>query len=348
MKKAIHILSFFCFVYYSASSQVPLYYQGIDFTLVGDNLKSELASLISTSHHTDFQYTSSSAIDTWDIIKSSDTYLLDSTKVYLVYGYDDFDQAFQNDISRDKSLSCHGSPCDGLWNREHVYPKSLANPSLSTSFPGPGTDVHNLRSCDYVTNTFRGNRKFGPGNGIAGVTNDGYWYPGDEWKGDIARMMMYMYLRYPNQCPATDVGAGISSFSPQGDLPDIFLMWNAEDPVSVFEINRNNIISSYQGNRNPFIDNPFLATAIWSGPVADNPWGPLSMGNEHIKKYKITITREKMLFINSDNKLDLTLYDVNGRIILKTHSNEIFLNAIVTGIYFLKIEDHQIEKLVIF
>ena len=55
-----------------------------------------------------------------------------------------------------------------------------------------------------------------------------------------------------------------------------------------------------------------------------------------------------MLFINSDNKLDLTLYDVNGRMILKTHSNEILLNAIVTGIYFLKIEDHQIEKLVIF
>ena len=55
-------------------------------------------------------------------------------------------------------------------------------------------------------------------------------------------MMMYMYLRYPNQCPATDVGAGLSSFSPQGDLPDIFNV-NAEDPVSPFEINRNNIIA---------------------------------------------------------------------------------------------------------
>ena len=91
-----------------------------------------------------------------------------------------------------------------------------------------------------------------------------------------------------------------------------------------------------------------MATAIWSGPIADNPWGPLSMSNEHIKKYKITINKERMLFINSDNKLDLTLYDVNGRMILKTHSNEILLNAIVTGIYFLKIDDHQIEKLVIF
>ena len=97
------------------------------------SLKSELATLI-TSSHSSFEYTSNSSTDTWDIIKSSDTYLLDSTKVFLVYGYDDFDQAFQNDLSRDKSLSCHGSPCDGLYNREHVYAKSLANPSLSTSF----------------------------------------------------------------------------------------------------------------------------------------------------------------------------------------------------------------------
>ena len=87
----------------------------------------------------------------WDIVSLRHVFNGPVQK-FIWYGYDDFDQAFQNDISRDKSLSCHGSPCDGLWNREHVYPKSLANPSLSTSFPGPGTDVHNLRSCDYVTN----------------------------------------------------------------------------------------------------------------------------------------------------------------------------------------------------
>ena len=160
--------------------------------------------------------------------------------------------------------------------------------------------------------------------------------------------MMYMYLRYPNQCPATDVGAGLSSFSPQGDLPDIFLMWNAEDPVSPFEINRNNIIASYQGNRNPFIDNPFLATAIWNGPIADNPWGSVNTDFDLIKKYNITVTQERTLLINSDQKLDLTLYDVKGSMILKTHSNEILLNAIVNGIYFLKIENDQVEKLVIF
>ena len=147
--------------------------------------------------------------------------------------------------------------------------------------------------------------------------------------------------------PSYRCWGGTIFFSPQGDLPDIFLMWNAEDPVSPFEINRNNIIALYQGNRNPFIDNPFLATTIWNGPIADNPWGPLNTDFDH-KKYNITVTQERTLFINSGQKLDLTLYDVNGRMILKTHSNEILLNAIVTGIYFLKIENDQVEKLVIF
>ena len=76
-----------------------------------------------------------------------------------------------------------------------------------------------------------------------------------------------------------------------------------------------------------------MATAIWNGPVADNPWGPLNMDFDHIKKFKITVTQERKLFINSGHKLDLTLYDVNGRMILKTHSNEVLLNAIVKGIF---------------
>ena len=149
---------------------------GIDFTLTGDSLKHQLSTLITSTHHTRLEYTSSSSQDTWDVIKSSDTYLLDTSKVFLVYGYDDNDPSFENDISRDKGLSCHGSPCDGLWNREHVYAKSLATPSLNHNHPGSGTDVHNLRSCDYVTNTWRGNLKFGDGNGISGQTSSGYWF----------------------------------------------------------------------------------------------------------------------------------------------------------------------------
>jgi hypothetical protein len=45
---------------------------------------------------------------------------------------------------------------------------------------------------------------------------------------------------------------------------------DVEDPVSHLEINRNTILEGVQGNRNPFIDNPAFATAIWGGPQAQN------------------------------------------------------------------------------
>ncbi|WHT38469.1 endonuclease [Myroides sp. mNGS23_01] len=57
-------------------------------------------------------------------------------------------------------------------------------------------------------------------------------------------------------------------------MVNILLQWNAEDPVSAIEIQRNEYLSKpeIQGNRNPFIDNPHLATQLWGGPVAENRW----------------------------------------------------------------------------
>jgi len=69
-----------------------------------------------------------------------------------------------------------------------------------------------------------------------------------------------MYIRYPNQCLPNNVGVGSTSYSTFGDMPNVFLDWNAQDPVSQYELNRNNILQTIQGNRNPFIDNPYLAT----------------------------------------------------------------------------------------
>jgi endonuclease I len=61
------------------------------------------------------------------------------------------------------------------------------------------------------------------------------------------------------------------SFDSVGNL-DLFIAWNIEDPVSEFETQRNTVIYSAQGNRNPFIDNPYLATLIWGGDDAENKW----------------------------------------------------------------------------
>ena len=247
-------------------AQVPAYYQTLDLSQTGENLKSQLTTLI--SNHTEFPY-SSSATDTWDILQVCD--LESGTDVLLVYGYNDTDGISSNDRLRDVSLMCNFSgSCVGFWNREHVYPQSLATPPLTTSSAGSGTDLHNLRAADTQMNSTRNNNLFETGSGDAGLTANGF-YPGDEFKGDVARIIMYMYTRYPSQCPANNVGFGATTYN--SNIPDILLEWNVEDPVSPFEINRNEVVFSYQGNRNPYIDNPYLANVIWGGPTAEDRWG---------------------------------------------------------------------------
>lgn len=138
------------------------------------------------------------------------------------------------------------------YNTEHVYPQSLLDAANAV------TDLHHLRACNSATNSERSNYPFEDGSGSYKLSAN-KWYPGDEWRGDIARMMMYLNIRYGE------------TFESVGGL-DLFVSWNVADPVSDFEIQRNNVIYAAQGNRNPFIDNPYLATLIWGGVAAENKW----------------------------------------------------------------------------
>ncbi len=228
--------------------------------LTGSALKDELATKIISTHTTILTYTP----DVWNALKQTDIDPTDNTKVVLIYGWNDSDSDITNDRTRGKDNHGSGS---GVWNREHVYSKSLANPNLGTT--GPGADAHNLRPCDAQRNSSRSNRKFAAGSGTSGITAEGNWYPGDEWKGDVARMMMYMYLRYGNQSLPTGVGVG-NTVATDPNMIDLFLQWNAQDPVSDIEKQRNPVLENMQGNRNPFVDNPAFATQIWGGPQAEN------------------------------------------------------------------------------
>ncbi|MDT7831617.1 endonuclease [Flavobacteriaceae bacterium S356] len=244
-------------------AQIPTYYNDVNLTLTGTALKNALATKIINTHTTNLSYTPG----VWDALKQTDLDPTDPTKVLLIYGWNDSDGDITNDRTRGVDQNGGGT---GVWNREHVYSKSLANPNLGTS--GPGADAHNLRPCDAQRNSSRSNRKFEDGNGNSGATAAGNWYPGDEWKGDVARMMMYMYLRYGNQTLPINVGVGTTVAS-DTNMIMLFLEWNAEDPVSDLEKQRNPVLEGLQGNRNPFIDNPAFATQIWGGPQAEDLFG---------------------------------------------------------------------------
>jgi len=259
--------------------QIQPYYNGIDFTKSGNDLFLDLSDRVELTH-VSIPYTSSATIDTWDVIMQSDEDPTDNLNVLLIYGFDDNDGNYQTDRTRIKTNRDVGGGDQGTWNREHVFAKSLAIPSLSTEEPGPGTDVFNLKAADTDRNSERSNRKYAEGSGNSGiVASNGGWYPGDEWKGDVARTVLYMYLRYhgdgskisETKCLPINVGFG-STLNVDANMVDLFLKWNVEDPVSSFEDDHNAIIEVVQGNRNPFIDNPYLATMIWGGLNAEDRW----------------------------------------------------------------------------
>ncbi|SEE55192.1 Por secretion system C-terminal sorting domain-containing protein [Tenacibaculum sp. MAR_2010_89] len=248
---------------FAVFSQIPSYYNDVNLNQTGTSLKDALATKIISTHATNLTYTPG----VWDALKQTDLDLTNNSKVVLIYGYSDSDGNYVTDRTRSKDDN--GGSAGSQWNREHVYPKSLGNPNLGTS--GAGADVHHLRPADISFNSQRSSKKFAQGSGNAGDSSGG-WYPGDEWKGDVARMMMYMYLRYGSQCLPKNVAIGTAAAS-DANMISLLLQWNAEDPVSNFEKQRNPIIQNLQGNRNPFIDNPAFATKIWGGPQAEDLFG---------------------------------------------------------------------------
>ena len=273
---------------FSVSFSQESYYNDVDLTLYGTQLKEALATKITASHTRVLEYTSGRP-DVWDATRATDENPNNTNEVILFYGWEDgSDQDDTNDRARSKNLQDTGNGAPFVWNREHVFPKSLANPILDTDIPGPATDAHHLRAADRSRNSARNNRKYGRGTGTSKYStldfhegldgpNTAAWYPGDEWKGDAARMIMYMYVHYGSVCLPTAVGVGSKQFTPD-EMIDLFLKWNVEDPVSEIEKARNTYHGNTQnyaaqGNRNPFIDNPYLATRIWGGDSAEDRWG---------------------------------------------------------------------------
>lgn len=179
-----------------------------------------------------------------DYLYDADADFSDPTKVVLMYS---------GELRYWEEYTSGSNPYSPqTFNTEHVYPQSKLNSDDAI------TDLHHLRACDAEVNSNKSNYAFTDGSGNYGVKG-GKWYPGDDWRGDVARMMFYLHIRYNENL--TSMG-GIN----------LFLKWHIEDPVSELERQRNTVIVSAQGNRNPFIDNPYLATLIWGGDAAENLW----------------------------------------------------------------------------
>ncbi len=240
--------------------------------------------------HTRFPYTDSST-DTWNIINFADEDPNEDKNILDLYRNESY-----------KKIT-GGS---GAYNREHSWPKSYGFPDDGTG-NYPYTDTHHLFACDSGYNSSRSNKPFrtcddqcaekptelndgrgggtgeypGNSNWTTGSFTQGTWEPWGGRKGDVARAMFYMGVRYEG---GTHGGTGL----PEPDLVltdnealieacntgsneevaymgmlSVLLQWHELDPVDSYEIWRNEVVFGYQGNRNPFIDHPEWVRCVY-------------------------------------------------------------------------------------
>ncbi|HEX9978990.1 MAG TPA: endonuclease [Flavobacterium sp.] len=204
------------------------------------------------------------------ILKQADENPLNSNQVWLMY--------VEQPRAKYKFQTTASNV--GSWNREHIYPQSRGGFAEGTDSTPDGiniflptnaddilaghADAHHIRAEDGPENTLRSNRDYGSDyNGPNG--NQG------SWKGDVARAVFYMAVRY-NALSVVNGNPPDTTVGQLGDLASL-LAWNHQDPSDDFEMNRNNIIYTWQLNRNPFIDYPDLADYIW-GANAGQAWFP--------------------------------------------------------------------------
>jgi len=267
------------------AAQVPAGYYDGTTGLSGYALKSKLHDIISAKninwHYSDLtNYYNQTDLDKYyDYGPSNTTILLD---IYseIPTGPDAYEYTTANIIG---SASAEGQG----WNREHMMPQS----TFYSNYP-MYSDLFYVVPTDARINQLRSNYPYGIagsttyytftntsriGNcAIPAMTYTGRVYePINEFKGDVARSLLYFAVRYEgklgtfnfnnNTNPASDTnpldGTEERAFDPA--YIAMLLQWHQQDPVSQKEIDRNNAVYAIQKNRNPFIDNPAWINTIW-------------------------------------------------------------------------------------
>jgi len=238
--------------------------------------------------HTRYPYSSSTEIDTWDILELAQEDPNDSTRIIDVYKNASYPKGSQS------------------YNREHTWPKSYGFP-VNGPDNFPYTDCHQLFLSDATYNAERANKPFrdclvgctewttdvndgrGGGSGVypgnsnwtEGAYSSGTWEAWDGRKGDVARAILYMDIRYEGgvngitgtaepDLRLTDNDVLIDSYRTGSNEPVAYmgiltdlLQWSQEDPVDAREMHQNDVVYSFQGNRNPFVDHPEWVACIY-------------------------------------------------------------------------------------
>lgn len=243
------------------------------------------------------------------------------------------------------------SGAEGLgYNREHAVPQSTFN----SDYP-MYSDLHFVIPTDARINQLRNNYPYGVGNStvhytftnsskIANSAIPNYVYtnrvyePINEFKGDIARMLLYFAVRYEEKLPSFNYSTNINPAIDRSPLDgtaerafdpayiSMLLQWHAQDPVSQREIDRNNAIYTTQKNRNPFIDNPQWVNAIWvQTPDAIAPQAPLNLNSTQTGAYYTNLVWSPS---TSSDVIGYNIYQ-NGTLVTTTKSTSAVIDHLL-------------------
>jgi len=271
------------------------------------------------------------------ILKDADQNPLNSNQVWLMYV----------EQGRAKYKFQTTSSNVGSWNREHIFPQSRGGFMDGTSSLADGIDIwaptnandimaghgdaHHIRAEDGPENTTRSNRDYGSDyNGPAGSQGS--------WHGDVSRALFYMAVRY-NGLNLVTGNPPDNIVGQMGDLTSL-LAWNHSDPRDDFEMHRNNVIYTWQLNRNPFIDYPDLADYIWGSHAGETWFSALATGETETLNVGLWPNPAKNeVNISGLSNGDIVIYNISGaKLYSSTFSGDtrISLN-LATGIYLAKI-----------
>lgn len=328
-----------------AFAQIPAGYYDGTAGLTGYTLKSKVHEIISANnvnwHYGDLPnfYNQTDLDKYYDHGASNTTFLLD---IYseIPLGPDAYEYTSANLIST--------SGTEGFgYNREHAVPQSTFN----SNYP-MYSDLHFVIPTDARINQLRNNYPYGIGNStihysftntskIANSAIPNYVYtnrvyePINEFKGDIARMLLYFAVRYEDKLPSfnysTNINPAIDRSAFDGTAERAFdpayitmlLQWHLQDPVSQREIDRNNAVYNIQKNRNPFVDNPQWVSIIWmQTPDAIVPQAPLNLNSTQAGAYFTNLTWSPS---TSSDVIGYNIYQ-NGTYLTTTKSNSIIID----------------------
>lgn len=231
----------------ATTSSVDSYYANLNTDFTGEAFRIELQDLLTETHKKPYT--------TYDGLMN-------------IYKNCDYDPDNRNNVILFYTGESRKLPSNfnsGV-NREHVWPKSHGNFTTSNA----GADGHHLMPCDYSLNSARGNDGYDDVDGktgkiVEGTDNcyqgGGYFCPPDEYKGAVARILMYVQTRWGG----TNNTLKFAEYAGDNTMGKIstLIKWHLENPPTEREIRRNNEVQKMQGNRNPFIDHPEYAAMIY-------------------------------------------------------------------------------------